>query len=145
MNEKFNVHLNAIMAEEFGGDIAEDLINIARELMSTVSQMKQDIEKHELQLSHILEELNSSLGREIRKIQPKMNIRLSGGNCGVGYQSRDLVCRPDIGKGIWTVTGRLGNGFKRHHPETLRLAQDVKPLAQAVTDYFKRYYRTLSR
>jgi hypothetical protein len=143
MSNKFNTHLDAIIMEEFGEGAAEDLINIAKELMSTVSQMEQDIAKSKLQLSHILEELNSSLGREIRKIQPKMNISIRDGNCAAGYHSKDVVCRPDVEKGIWMVSGRLGNGFKRHFPEVLKLSPDVKPLAQSITDYFKKYYRTL--
>lgn len=143
MSTKFNTHLNAIITEEFGEGAAGDLINIAKELMATVSQMEQDITKSKLQLSHILEELNSSLGREIRKIQPKMNISIRDGNCAAGYHSKDVICKPDIEKGIWMISGRLGNGFRKHHPEALKLLPDAKPLAQSITDYFKKYYRTL--
>ena len=142
MNSKFALRLNTIIAENFENE-TQDLISIAGELMNNVSRMKQDIEKAELQLTHILEELNSSLGREVRKIQPKMAIGLKNGNCSCGYQSRDIVCKPNIQRGIWQVSGRLANGFRRNCPEVLHLSHDVTPLAKAITTYFKKYYRTL--
>lgn len=146
MSEKFAKHLDHVISENFeneGADAPQDLVNLARELMGNVSRMKTEIESAELQLAHILEELNSSLGREIRKIQPKMAINLRNGNCSCGYHSRDIVCRPDTKKGIWNIAGKLGSGFRRSNPEALHLDHDVTPLARAITDYFKKYYRTL--
>jgi hypothetical protein len=141
MSRKFSKRLD-LLTENLD-DATTDIISIAQELMHNISQMKQDIEKAEVQMTHILEELNSSLGREIRKIQPKMAISLRNGMCGCGYQSKDIECRPDIENGIWVVRGRLGNGLKRNYPEVLRLNHDVTPLARAITSYFKKHYRSL--
>jgi hypothetical protein len=144
---KFERHLDTVIAEKFGDEISAqtDLVNTARELLSSIGKMKQDMEQAELQLAHILEELNSALGREVRKLEPKMRIGLHNGTCSCGYHSRDLVCRPDIQKGTWIITGRLGNNLKRSFPETLRLGHDVTPLASAIMNSFKKYYRTLQK
>lgn len=144
MSKKFKMHLEAVLAEQVDGKaIQQDLVSIASELRSSISQWKRDIEDAELRINHILEELNSSLGREIRKIQPKMAISLRNGSCTCGYRSRDLSCRPDLDKGIWQIGGALGGGFRRKRPEMLRLSHDMAPLARAIVDHFKRRYRTL--
>lgn len=144
---KFERHLDTVIAEELGEEtsVQTDLVNTARELLDNISRMKQDIEQAELQLAHILEELNSALGREVRKMEPKMNIGLRNGTCSCGYQSRDLICKPDVQKGVWVITGRLGNSLRRNFPETLRLGHDVTPLASAIMNSFKRHYRTLQK
>jgi hypothetical protein len=142
---KFKMHLDAVLAEQLDDtSVQKDLVSIASELKSAISQWKSEIENAELRINHILEELNSSLGREIRKIQPKMAISLRNGACTCGYRSRDLSCKPDLDKGIWQIGGALGGGFRRRRPEALRLSHDLKPLAQAVVDHFRNYYRTLS-
>lgn len=149
MTNKFNLRLSTVLAEELGADsvdvseIKQDLVNIATELLKNISDMETNIDNAKLQITHIIEELNSSLGREIRKMQPKMAISLRNGSCSCGYHSRDMVCRPDIERGIWNISGRLGNGFRRAHPEQLQLKSDMRPLAGAIIDYFKKYYRSL--
>ena len=142
---KFSLRLNTIISEEFGDveHAKQDLMDTATELLSNITQMKKSIEQSELQISHILEELNSSLGREIRKMQPKMNVNLANGSCGCGYHSKDIVCKPDLQKKIWVISGRLGNGFKRTYPESQKLTSDMRPMAQSMIDYFKKYYRSL--
>jgi len=145
-NNRFALRLNTAINEEFGNDIStakQDLIDTSTELLSNITQMKKSIEQAELQISHILEELNSSLGREIRKIQPKMDINLRNGSCGCGYLSKDIVCKPDMNRKIWTISGRLGNGFRKNHPELMKLSSNMQPLAQAIVNFFKRHYRSL--
>ena len=142
---RFSLRLNTIIREEFN-DIEttkQDLIDTATELLSNITQMKKSIEQSELQITHILEELNSSLGREVRKMQPKMNVNLTNGSCGCGYHSKDIICKPDLQKKIWLISGRLGNGFKRTYPEAQKLSSNTQPLAQSMIDYFKKYYRSL--
>lgn len=144
MSNKFQLHLTNVLSEELGTEeLRQDLINLASELRDNISKWKVDIEDAELRINHILEELNSSLGREIRKIQPKMDIGLRNGACACGYRSRDVICKPDLDKGIWQVSGRLGGPIRRGRPECLRLANDTSGLARAIVDTFKKHYRTL--
>lgn len=146
MSDKFSLRLSTVIREQFGEQAVpdqQDLVNVASELLDNISQLEKSVEDAKLKVSHILEELTSSLGREIRKIQPKMNISLKNGACGCGYHSRDISCKPDLSRKVWVVSGRLGNGFKRTYPEVLKLSSDMRPIAQAIVEYFKKYYRSL--
>lgn len=146
MNENFYEQLDSTLQEalcENTDTAAEDLISIAKEIEHQITELEQSLQDSKKQLQHIIERLNSNLGMEIRKLQPKMSIGISGGACTCGYKSRDLKCVPDLGEGRWNIGGRLGRGFVKKNPHVTRLSSDVGQLANAIVSYFRNYYRTL--
>lgn len=143
----FRNRLDSVIREQVEAEpvsqVQESLLDLAAQLRDQISDLKIKITDSEKQLSHIIEQLNANLGIAIRKRQPKLSIGHHNGKCSCGYKSRDLICTPDFEKKIWVVDGRLGRGFKRTCPKALGLSTDVDPLADAIVDYFRRYFRSL--
>lgn len=122
----------------------EELLHSAEELLNQVTEMEKSLENSRLQLTNLIERLNADLGTAIRQRQPKMKISHHNGTCSCGYLSRDINCKPDFQKKIWVVDGRLGRGFNKRYPQALHLGGGVGNFADAIVNYFKQYYRTLS-
>jgi hypothetical protein len=123
--------------------ISKDLLSIASELLSQVSELKIKLTDTETQIEHLIEKLNAELGVAIRQRHPRLTVLHRNGECACGYRSKDLICRPDLQRKTWVINGRLGHGFGRQHPNLLQLSSDVNPLADAIVDYFKHQYITL--
>jgi len=136
--------LDAVLKEETEEANAQDLALLAKEVLAQIQDLETKLQGARTQLVHIIERLNGELGTEIRKRQNKIGVSHRDGSCTCGYRSRDLVCRPDLQAGKWSIGGRMGRSFLRHHPEVVHLHGDVGPLADAIVGFFKRYYRTLA-
>lgn len=134
-----------IVLEEQEIDVQEDIVNIARELLDQIDELQITLQNTQTQLAHIIEKLNGTLGMEIRKRQPKMHITISDGTCKCGYYSGDMYCKPDLTRGRWEIGGRFGRNFIRNNPHVTRLTGDVAPLAQSITDFFQKHYKSLGR
>jgi hypothetical protein len=122
-----------------------DLALIAKELLDTINDTELKLRDSKMQLSHLIERINSALGIEIRKRQPRMTISHSNGACTCGYKARDLTFKPDLTNKLWKISGRLGRGFVKEFPHRTRLDADLGSLADCIVDFFKRYYKTLNR
>lgn len=120
-----------------------DVLSIARQILDQVEDFELKVGDANTQIAHLVEQLNAALGMAIRKKQPKLMISHKNGACTCGYHSRDLMCSPDFKNKMWKVDGKLGRSFTRNYPQVIRLDNDVEPMANAVVDFFKRFYRTL--
>ena len=115
----------------------QDLLNELREAQQLASDL-------ELRISHLVEQLVANLGAEIRKKQPKLDVGLRNGQAHCGYRSRSIVCKPDINKGTWEISGTpFANNFNKTYPHLSKMSDDVSPLAHAIADFFTKRYRTL--
>jgi len=135
-----DIHLNEQIDD---GSAAKDLLQIAQEISHEITEMEMKLKNSKVRLNEITERLNSMLGGEIRRIHPKMEVMLKGGNCTCGYRSKDLSCRPNLQTGRWEIGGRLGRNFLTNYPQMAKLSTDVSPLAKTIIDFFKKYYRSL--
>lgn len=141
----FEYRIEEIISEQFETPVQarEDVLSVARHILDQVSDLQIKVQDAEKQIAHLVEQLNAALGMSIRKKQPKLMISHKNGACTCGYHSRDLVCAPDFKRKMWKVDGKLGRSFVRNYPQVIRLDNDVEPMADAVVDFFKRFYRTL--
>ena len=116
----------------------------ARDLLTQVKDTEQIIQDLQLRISHLKEQLISSLGSEVRKRQPKLEIGLQNGTCSTGYRSKRIMCKPDFEKGTWNISGSpFAAKFARTYPHLSKMSDDLGPLAHAIADYFNDRYRTL--
>jgi hypothetical protein len=121
-----------------------DLIEIAIQMQETIAKFQRDMHDTQIQINNIVEQLNSNLGVEIRRRQPKLTTSLKDGNCIAGYRTKQLITRPDLVNKCWRVDGPLGRHFARHAPaNVLELDSDVRPLADAISNFFNDYYKSI--
>lgn len=149
---QFKKRLDSLIQEEFGiaspekdtSQQANDLIAIATQLQETVGRLQRDLEDTQIQITNIVEQLNTNLGWEIRKRQPKLMTTHRNGKCVTGYRTKDLVMQPDLAKKLWSVGGPLGGSFLRQTPTAaLNLNSDVGSMADAVVNFFKQHYKSI--
>jgi hypothetical protein len=122
---------------------ANDIIQIACQLQDTIATHKRGLEDAEIQLQNIVEQLNTKLGWEIRKRQPKLMIAHRDGTCNAGYYSNNLQFRPDLAGKVWNVDGPQARMFRREFEHSLPLTNDLGGLADSVVKFFKTRYKTL--
>ena len=139
----FRHKLDEAITEAIERDTSRDTLALATELLDNIGRYENDIKSAKQQISHLIEQINASLGMEIRKRQPKMMVAHRNGSCSCGYRSNDLTMQPDLSNKCWSIGGTLGSRFVRRYPQILRLDGDVNQIADAITDFFKQHYRTL--
>jgi hypothetical protein len=150
MNSRFARKIDLMLEENLGIAPPEpakptDLIEIAMQLQETISKLQRDMNDTQIQITNIIEQLNASLGSEIRKRRPELWTTLKNGNCVAGYRTKQLVARPDLQKKSWMIDGPLSRHFVRHAPaSSLELTSDVGPLADAVSNFFTEYYKSIN-
>lgn len=118
----------------------------ARSIINQIKDAEQLIEDLRMRLSHLTEQLMATLGSEIRKQQPGLDIRLANGQCNCGYRSRYIICRPNLDEGKWEIFGSpFARSFVNRNPHLVKMSEDISPLAGAIADHFSSRYRTLQR
>jgi alanine-alpha-ketoisovalerate/valine-pyruvate aminotransferase len=149
--DKFAKRLDTVIAEGCGveapaavEEMANDLLEIAAQLQENIGRYKRDLQDAEMQLDNIVEQLNTKLGWEIRKRQPKMMIAHKNGKCHAGYFSQNLALRPNLQTKEWAAEGPLAKKFITENPDTLALSSDPAALADAIVKFFTGRFRTLS-
>ena len=142
--EQFQVVLEDEQPSLEASQAANDLLAIATQLQDAISQHKRALDDAEVQLNNIIEQLNTKLGWEIRQRQPKLMVTHSNGACNAGYYSKNLGFRPDLNNRCWRVDGPMSRSFKREYPQSLQLRGTSDLLADAVVDFFKKQFKTLS-
>jgi hypothetical protein len=132
-------------AEQSVSQVANDLIEIACQLQDTISTHKRGLQDAEIQLQNLVEQLNTKLGWEIRRRQPKLMIAHKGGTCCAGYYSNNIHFKPDLQTKSWSVDGPQAGMFKREFEGSLPLNNDLGGLADAVVKFFRQRYKTLQQ
>ena len=123
--------------------VQKDIISIATELLDQISDLELKLNDSRIKISHFVEQLNASLGTEVRKQQPRLNVSHSDGACRIGYKSKEVAFRPDLKRKKWCTEGRYGRRFAKTYPEVLPLSGNVNPIANAVVDFFAQNYNSL--
>ncbi len=123
--------------------VANDLIAIACQLQDTISAHKRGLQDAEIQLQGLVEQLNTKLGWEIRRRQPKLMIAHKDGTCCAGYYSNNIYFKPDLQNKSWNVEGPQAGMFRREFEGSLPLSNDLGSLADAVVKFFRQRYKTL--
>ena len=147
LNKAFEDKFKVVLEDEPQAEVAQaanDLLAIATQLQDAISQHKRALEDAELQLNNIIEQLNTKLGFEIRQREPKLMVTQHGGACNAGYYSKNLGFKPDLNNRNWRVDGPMSRSFRREYPQALQLRGTSDLLADAVIDFFKRQFKTLS-
>ncbi len=123
----------------------EDRIIRVRQLQEQITQMEQQVAGLRQQMQHEMEGLLGELAVSVRNRVPGLSVGLDGGRCNIKHMSNSLSLRPDLGSGTWDVdTNRSGRRFRKHHGHALGLKNDVNPLADGVSAFFKKRYRRLN-
>jgi hypothetical protein len=122
---------------------AEDLVQIATQLQEMISTHQRDLRDFEIQLNQVMEQLNTRLGWEIRKRQPRLMVTHKDGCCNAGYFSKNLAFKPNIKNKAWNVEGPLANKFMGMNPEGIKLSGDQGELADLIVNFFKQHFKTL--
>jgi len=144
LTEAFNDRFGVLIENtEEMSQVASNLLEVASQLQEAISSHKRALKDAEIQLNNIVEQLNTKLGWEIRRRQPKLMVSHRNGCCDTGYYSKNLSFKPDLASKTWMVDGPLSRQFKREHPNTLQLANMPDLLANAVVDFFKNRFKTL--
>lgn len=120
----------------------QNAVNIATELQ----QAKQRIIELQGEMQHALDRLCGGLALGIRRRQPSLHAQLGDGAVRVTYVKKDLVFKPDLARQVWMVDSarpRFVSKFKQMYGHLLHLSSDLMPLANAVAEFFTRYYRSI--
>lgn len=135
----------SILIEEALDDVsAPNNFGEMNNLLSQLKEAQQMVSDLELRINHIVEQIIASLGAEVRNRQPGLEVGLRNGNAHCGYRSRSIVCKPDVHKGTWDISGTpFAKTFVKRYPHLSQMGSDVKPLAHAIADFFTERYRTL--
>lgn len=141
MRSRFSNIIDEVIKEEIE---QSGLYSQAKEILRQLQDTRQIIADLETRISHLTEQLISTLSGEIRKRQPKLDIGLKKGKCHAGYKSKDIIVRPDFDNGKWDIGGSLGGRFVKDYPHLSQLTDDISPLADAISDYFNSRYKTLN-
>jgi hypothetical protein len=146
INRKLNISEDLTSPQSAQATVEQattDLIEIATQLQDQISNHKKSLEDAELQLNNIIEQLNTKLGWEIRRRQPKLMVTHRGGNCNAGYYSQNLSCRPDLASKSWVVAGPLSKKFASEYPDSLSLSNTPSDLADSIVKFFTGRFKTL--
>ncbi len=126
--------------------VADDPYQIAMGLTTDLEEARRKVTDLERQLMYAMDRLCGGLAVGIRKQQPGLNIGLNNGMCNVGYKTKHLSMKPDIGKRVWAVDSTdpsFARRFVRKHGPHTSLTNDLTGIAQAIADFFTGHYRSL--
>lgn len=114
-----------------------------RGLLLQMKDAQQNVSNLQTQIDHLIEQLTSSLGMEIRKRHPQITISHKGGSCKAGHPrfGRHASLKPDMDSGQWVVEGPMADKIKGEFAHVLEMGDDITPLAHAVADLLKKEYK----
>ena len=137
---------NKILNEEIENveQSAADYNQMASDVLRQLDDLTKTTEDLNMRIRHLTEQLMSSLGTEVRKRHPGLEVRYGNGRCRVGYCSNFIDCEPDFRSGSWNLSGSpFARRFTKTFPHLMKIGTDHAPLAHALADYFSNKYKTL--
>lgn len=122
-----------------------DRIARINQIREQISQLEGQIGELKRQLAQESEGLTGELAVAIRKTMPGLSVSLDGGQCSIRHLSNSLSFRPNFDNTMWDVEPNIsGRRFRKHHGHSLNLRHDVSPLADNVSQFFRRRYKRLN-
>ncbi len=110
-----------------------------------IVQLENQIHELRKQAQDEMEGFVGDLAVSVRKSLPGIGVSLNGGRCNVNHMSHNLSLRPDVGSVTWNVEpNKAGKRFSKHHGNSLNLSNDVGPLANGISSFFKKRYKRLN-
>lgn len=142
--QSFSSALNILLEEEHDSSEAmQQALHIHRKIEAT----RQSINDLYHRLNSLKNKINAELAVSIKKAMPALNVGIDkNGYCKIGYKTKHIVLNPDIEGRSWVVTSsdpRFSNKFVKLHRRTLMISVNLDSLLQAITNYFKDYYKSL--
>lgn len=121
----------------------------AVEYASGIVRQLEDAQQRIQDLQHQLDAANKRICGELalmlRRALPGLNVGVGKEGCKVGYRSKHLILQPDPKRGIWNVKSgdpRFARRFMNRRGSKTVLGS-MEPLASAIVQHFREYYKTL--
>jgi HAMP domain-containing protein len=129
-----------------------ETIDIDGGKVARINQIKTQISQLEHQISELKHDMQSemegmvgNLAVAIRKAVPGLAVNLSNGSCNINHLSNLLSLRPNIDAKMWDVDPNIaGRRFKKYHGHVMGLTDDVGPISDGVSQFFRTRYKRLS-
>jgi len=126
-------------------DQEQDRIIRISQINDQIAQLENQISELRKQAQDEMEGFVGDLAVSVRKVLPGINVSLNGGRCNVSHMSHNLSLRPDVTSRTWNVEpNKAGRRFTKHHGSSLGLSNDVNPLANGISTFFKKRYKKLN-
>lgn len=144
MTDNFERLLNEAM--DVGSNPAE--IQQALSLVSEIKTTEDHLKQLKEQLAEQGEALCAAVSLELRKLLPKMEVRLSKGGCTFAYKARALTLVPNFDENVWVIKpgpSPKDRALLSQLPgESLKLPlEKYKDVVQAIAKLFVGKYMTL--
>ena len=114
-----------------------------RGLMMQFKDMQQTMSDLQLQIDHAIDQMNMSVGLEMKKRHPKMVVSNRGRQCKVGHPKHNkyVSLTPDLENGKWSVEGPLADKINDKFSNALEMGDDLAPIAHLIADMLKDEYK----
>jgi hypothetical protein len=100
MVDKFDYLLNEAL-DEIGSD--PDKVSSALNTLDEIEVAENYVKELKERLETQREDLCAGVAAELKKLLPKMEVRLSGGGCTFSYRARSLSIKPDFKNKVWLL------------------------------------------
>lgn len=146
------MNFNNILNEKLGITKLNNAFNI-KELIDQIGDYEKEIDKLKKQVGDKLWELTSDLTSAVRKECARRNSKVNKlgiettpntNSCKFKYNKRVITLSPNLDRWIWDVfPTNDGKSFLRKNTQILELGEDCKKIANAICDYFGKYYSAI--
>jgi hypothetical protein len=143
MPDEFDKVLNEAIEDEVSPPEPTGPYTDLRGLLMQMKDAQQNVNDLQTQIDHLIEQLTSSLGLEIRKRHPQIAVSFKGGKCQAGHPrfGKHVSLRPDLENEEWSADGPLSDKVRSEFGHVLKMSDDIIPLAHALADAMKKEYK----
>jgi len=137
LNSKLDILLEDVkMSHEHNDSISATCAKI-KDLESQAKTAKAE-------LSQCIDALCADLAKEIRRIQPSLNVTMNSIGCNVSYRAKAITCEVIPFNGKWNFNSSdFGRMFVRRFPDCCDLSCPATHLAKCLAEFFVNQYRSL--